>query len=155
MSSENDSHETHKQTDEAAASNADSQSRQGEARPRWRSLTPLVGILVVAGGVGVFLLFTNRSGTETEKAAPTRGLACPYLQQASQAFHGGDTGAFSDAIDRAARVAEDTLRKSNQAFGEPERIALELRLAPDQSAHRVEHLLQLGTQECSNMGSSE
>jgi hypothetical protein len=55
---------------------------------------------------------------------------------------------FDRTIAQAAKVAEDTLQKSGQAFGEPERIALELDLSSNQSSARIERLLELATREC-------
>jgi hypothetical protein len=111
----------------------------------------ITGILVVAGGLGLFLYLTQRSVAKDEQAAPERGLACVHLQEAARAYDSGDRTALDEAIKRAAEVAEDTLQKSGQVFGEPERIALELELAANPDAKHVRRLLDIGLRDCQSL----
>jgi hypothetical protein len=121
-------------------------------RRSWRSIGIAIAVLVIAGGVAAVLFLSPSEEQPKERAAPTRGLACPYLEQASQANDRGDRAAFETAITRAADVAQDTLQTSGQSFGEPERIALELGLAGSAGSNRVERLLGLALTECEDLG---
>jgi hypothetical protein len=112
---------------------------------------PVVGVLAVAGGVGVFLFLTQKSDSKPEHVTPALGLTCPSLQQAADAYGRGDRVAFNQAVDRAAHVAEDTLQKSGEVFGEPERIALELDLGASQDTQR---LLDRAGIACSELSSA-
>lgn len=75
-----------------------------------------------------------------------------YLLDAAHAEEDGDREAFNDAIKRGAEVAKDTLQKSGQVFGEPERIALELGLASNLHDAHVERLLDMGLRSCQDRG---
>jgi hypothetical protein len=97
-------------------------------RTRWRSTITVIAVLALAAVVAGALLFNNRTDQSRDHAAPTQGLACPYLQQAADAYERGDRTAFDSAVAQALKVAQDTLQTSGQAFGKPERIALELGL---------------------------
>jgi hypothetical protein len=108
----------------------------------------VVGVLAVAGGIGAFLFLNQNSGSKPDQVATMRGLACPSLQQASDAYSRGDQVAYNQAISQAAHIAEDTLQTSGQVFGKPERIALELDLESNESSTRVERLLELAAQGC-------
>jgi hypothetical protein len=120
----------------------------------WRSSAGAVAVLAVAGSVAWFSLKTQGSVKEpSERAAPARGLACPYLLQAANAWKRGDHAAYSEEIAKAARIAEDTLQTSGQDFGEPETIALDLDLTRDESPTRVAQQLELALRDCHNMGS--
>ena len=118
-------------------------------RGRWRSITTLVGVLAVAGGIAAFLFLSSEPDLRNEPAAAAKGLACPHLRRAAAAFENGDRDAFDQAIARAAKVAEDTLQISGQIFGEPERIALELQLG---SEEHVPLLLRNVDGACSTVG---
>jgi hypothetical protein len=98
------------------------------------SVTAIAGVLAVAWGVAAFLFFSSRPDTPDEQSSLREGLACPYLRQAAEAYERGDRPAFNRTIARAATIAVDTLQESGQAFGEPERIALELDLGAEQRA---------------------
>lgn len=114
----------------------------------WLPVATIAGVLAVAGGIAAFLFFTSSSDSADDQSSPRQGLACPYLRQAAAAYEEGDSALFDRTIAQAAKVAEGTLQKSGQAFGEPERIALELDLAPDQSSARIERLLRLALRDC-------
>jgi hypothetical protein len=129
----------------------DIDKRSGDRmRARWRpSIVPIVGVLTVAGGVGVFLYVTHGSDSKQEHVTPALGLTCPSLQQAADAYDRGDRAAYNQAIDQAARVAEDTLQKSGEVFGEPERIALELSLQQHRPRRSTLDLLSAAQVACS------
>jgi hypothetical protein len=134
---------------ESPGSHVAKRSRDG-GRVRWRSsIVPIVGVLAVAGGIGVFLFLTQQSEPKPEHVSPALGLTCPSLQQAADAFDRGDRVTYSQAVDQAANVAEDTLQKSGEVFGQPERIALELRLGPQE---RIPELLGQAEKLCSRLG---
>ena len=117
-----------------------------------RSVVAVVAALVIAAGVASFLLLSSGSDSKTGSAAPpARGLACPYLQQAADAYERGDRPAFDQAIDQAAQVAKEALQRSGEAFGDPERIALELRLS---GGHDATRLLEKGHAFCSKLAQS-
>jgi hypothetical protein len=103
----------------------------------WRSIVTVLGVLAIAGSVGLFLFRTQGSSQQKEQPAPTRGGACPLLFQAAAANERGDRVAFSREIEEAAKVAEDTLQTSGEEFGEPERIALELELGQIRNPERL------------------
>jgi hypothetical protein len=115
---------------EATAPDASDAGRQGgNGKRSWSAFALITGILVVATAVGSVLYLTQGTDSETESEPPGRALACPYLQQAADARERRDRLAYTQAVDRAAQVAERALQKSGQVFGVPERIALELALA--------------------------
>jgi hypothetical protein len=103
----------------------------------------------VAGGVGVFLFLTQQSDSKPEHVTPALGLTCPSLEQAAHAFDREDRVTYNQAVDQAANVAEDTLQKSGEVFGKPERIALELRLGRQE---RIPELLDQAEKICSRLG---
>jgi hypothetical protein len=121
-------------------------SRAG--RLRWRSIVTVLGVLAVAGGVGVFLFLNQNSSSKPEQVATVRGLACPYLQRAADAFNRGDRVSYNQAISQAEQIAKGTLQTSGQSFGEPERIALDLALS--QTEH-PERLLTQAQDVCSQL----
>jgi hypothetical protein len=112
----------------------------------WMSVAAVAAALVVAGGVAAFLFFYSGLDQPPEQAAPAQGLACPFLLRAADAYEKGDRVAFNREVARAAEVAEETLQKSGQVFGEPERIALELDLG---SKEDVSILLERMDKACS------
>jgi flagellar basal body-associated protein FliL len=117
---------------------ADSYEPSGNGRRgRWRSITAVVGVLAVAGGVAAFLFLSSDPAPPTDQATPALGLACPDLRAAAKAYEQGDDAAFDRSIAQAAEVAEQTLQTSGQVFGEPERIALELELGDEHSTQRL------------------
>jgi hypothetical protein len=132
---------------ESSGLDADRWSSDG-GRARRRPIAAAVGVLAVAGGISLFLFLTHGSDSKTEQLAPEHGLACPYLEQAADAYPLGDRVAYNQAIDRAAQVAEDTLDKSGQAFGEPERIALELSLQQRRPRSGILNLLTAAQVAC-------
>jgi hypothetical protein len=119
----------------------------------WMSVAAIAGVLAVAWGLAAFLFFSSRPDTfpdtRDEQTSPRQGLACPYLRLAAEAYERGDRPTFDRTIARAATIAEDTLQESGQAFGEPERIALELDLGAEQ---RLPSLLGSVDSACSNVG---
>jgi len=125
----------------------------GEERRRRRrpilAVVVVIAVIGVAGGVGSFLFLTDGSNPTTEKAGPERGLACPSLQQAADAYEQGDLVAYNAAIDEALRVSQETLQISGQAFGEPERIALELGLSQHEDVPRF---LTQASSACTRLG---
>jgi hypothetical protein len=130
MNSEPQFDDRQTQDPEAAAPDASkARSRGGNGKRNWNAIAMITGILVVAAAIGLFLYLMQGSDSETQSASPERALACPYLQQAADAREHQDRLAYSQAVDRAAQVAERVLQKSGQVFGVPERIALELALA--------------------------
>ena len=116
----------------------------GSRKPVVIAVVAVATAAVVAGA----LLFSQQD--EQPKARATspaaRGLACPYLEQAADAYDSGDHAAYEDAVAQAKDAAEGALQTSGQAFGKPERIALELGLAthPD-----VSGLLTKASEVCS------
>jgi|SRR5438093_4686268 len=126
----------------------------GAGRVRWRSIVTILGVLAVAGGIGLFLFLNQNSGSKPDQAAPMRELACPYLQHAADAYNRGDRLAYDQAISQAAHIAKDTLQTSGEAFGEPERVALELDLESNESPTRVERLLELALGDCERRAAS-
>ena len=98
--------------------------------PAWKPIAIIVAAVLIAGAIAGTLLLNQTDEQPKESAnGPARGLACPFLQQASDAYNSGDNAAYEAAIRQAKEVAEGTLQTSGQAFGKPERIALELGLA--------------------------
>jgi hypothetical protein len=136
---------------DSSGGDVDTESGDGR-RARWRSsIVTAVGVLAVVGGVGLFLFLTSGQDSKTEPVAEARGLACPYLQRAADAYDRGDQAAYNQAIGQAAHVAKDTLQTSGEVFGEPERIALELDLGAGQD---VQRLLELARIACSELSSA-
>jgi hypothetical protein len=133
-----------------AIESADPSGKRG--RVRGASVGAALGILAIAGGVAAFLFLSSAPDPATEQASPAQGLACPHLRAAAEAYGQGDSTSFEQSIAQAARVAEATSRTSGQVFGEPERIALELELSPNQRSARVERLLELAVQGCHDLG---
>jgi len=109
------------------------------SRGNARRSVAIAGVLAIAVGVSLFLFLTQRGGGGRQEgvAAPAVGLACPYLKQAAEAYDRGDPAMFDDAIERAAKVAEDTLQTSGQTFGTPERIAIQLRFGENGDVQRL------------------
>jgi hypothetical protein len=108
-----------------------------------------VGVLAIAGGVGLFLFLTHGQNPKTEPAAEARGLACPYLHEATIAYERRNGEAYKQAINQAMQVAEATLQNSGQVFGEPERTALALGLGTQE---RIPELLAQAETVCSRLG---
>jgi hypothetical protein len=139
--------ETSPMQDEGLAAEPHEPSGNG-MQGRWRSITTVVGVLAVAGGIAAFLFLSSEPDPRDGRTVAVKGLACSYLRRAAEAFEKGDRDAFDQAIARAAEVAEDTLQKSGQVFGEPERIALELELGQIDDPER----LLIGAQDiCSEL----
>jgi hypothetical protein len=116
---------------------------------RVRFAATAAGVLAVGAAVGLFLFLTQGSNQQAGQESPSRGVVCPYLQQAAVAYERGDSVAFNKTIERAVKIAEDTLQQSGQTFGEPEHIALELGLGPSK---RAGQLLDLAKTACSQLG---
>jgi hypothetical protein len=150
MSSEPPSETSPMQDEGIAAESADPSGNR--SRGRWTSVAAALGVLAVAGGVAAFLFLSSDSDRPTDQASPAQGLACPHLRAAAEAYEQGDSASFDRSIAQAAEVAEATSQKSGQVFGEPERIALELELSPNQSSARIERLLELALQGCHDLG---
>jgi hypothetical protein len=142
--------ETSPTQDEGIAAVSADPSRN-QRRARWTSVAAALGVLAIAGGVAAFLFLSSDPDAPIEQAAPALGLACPGLQAAAEAYEQGDSASFEQSIAQAAKVAEETLQKSGQAFGEPERIALELELSPNQSPAHIERLLELAIRDCQDL----
>jgi hypothetical protein len=137
---------------EAPVPDSDATLRTRDGKQGWRSMAIVMGIVVVVAAFGWALYVTAGSDSKSEELAPERGVACVHLLDAAHAYDDGDQAAFDDAIKRGARVAEDTLQRSGQLFGEPERIALELDLASNKDAAHVERLLELALRDCQGLG---
>jgi len=105
-------------------------------------------VFVIAATVALSLLHSRGASSPTVSVAPVQGLACPNLLQASSAYARGDRVTFTEQIARAATIAEQMLQTSGQEFGRPERIALELHLAPDQPPSEIERMLQQAVEDC-------
>jgi hypothetical protein len=134
---------------ESSRSDVDRPSSDG-GRARWKApIATAVAVLAIAGGVGVFLFVNHGSDSKPEHVTPAFGLTCPTLKQAADAYDREDRAAYNQAIDQAAHVAEDTLQKSGEVFGEPERIALELNLGAHE---RIPELLRQAEKVCSRLG---
>jgi hypothetical protein len=114
-----------------------------------RFITSAAAVLAVGAAAGLFLFLTQDSGQHAAQPSPEQGLACPYLQQASDAYERGDTVAFNKTTERAVKVAESTLQESGRTFGEAERIALELGLGNPKGA---QELLRKAETVCSRLG---
>lgn len=128
--------------------------RTGEmpTRVSWKSVATSVVALAIAGSVASALFFDpdDQSQQRTNQpAAPEQGLACPSLEQAARSYDSGDRAGFKSAIARAANIAEGALQTSGQSFGEPERLALELRQA---AGSRIAGLLVQAENACSSSG---
>jgi hypothetical protein len=136
---------------ESSGNNADNPSGDG-GRATWKSsILTLVGVLAVAGGIGMFLFLTHGSNSKPEQVTPARGLACPYLQQASDAYDRGDRVTYNRAVKQAAKVAEETLQKSGEVFGTPERLALDIELG---RVDDPQHLLSRALAVCAQSNNS-
>ncbi len=97
----------------------------------WESIVVAVVAVLIAGGVAAALLLRpddKQPGERAASASPVSGLACPLLQQASDAYNSGDHAGYEAAIQEAEHIAKETLQRSGEDFGRPERIALELGL---------------------------
>jgi hypothetical protein len=116
---------------------------------RLRFVATAAGVLAVGAAVGLFLFLTQGSNQQAGQESPSQGVVCPYLQQAAVAYERGDSVAFNKTIERAVKIAEDTLQQSGETFGEPERIALELGLGPQEAAGK---LLDKAESTCSQLG---
>ena len=119
-----------------------------ERQPRWKSIATVAVVLLIAGSIGWFLFQTQDSDRQPKGAPPARGVACPHLLAAADAYERGDRAAFRDEATRAAEAAQGSLQRSDQAFGPPERIALELGLGSGMSRTSVERLLGLMAHVC-------
>jgi hypothetical protein len=121
-----------------------------DTRPfRLRFITTAAGVLAVGVAVGLFLFLTQGSNPQAVQESPSQGGVCPYLQQAAVAYERGDSVVFNKTIERAVKIAEDTLQRSGETFGGPERIALELGLGPREAAGK---LLDKAERTCSQLG---
>lgn len=110
--------------------------RLGSAGRGGLSTTAKVGMfvgLVLVAAVAVFLVAgqdpdpaATSIPTEPASPSPSSRLACPLLQEAEVALDTGDEQAFRAAVEEAGRIARRTLQTSGEAFGVPERIAIEL-----------------------------
>ena len=116
---------------------------------RLRFVATAAGALAVGAAVGLFLFLTEGSNRQARQESPSRGVVCPYLQQAAAAYERGDSVAFNKTIERAVKIAENTLQRSGETFGEPERIALELGLGPQEASRK---LLDKAESTCSQLG---
>lgn len=118
-------------------------------RPRWTPIVVSIAVLALAAGVAGALFLSQTSKPPRKRAAPAQGLACPFLHQAADAYDSGDLAAFQHAASQAAEVAQGTLQTSGQAFGAPERVALELSSG---STGRAPQLLSRAVDVCSQLG---
>jgi hypothetical protein len=121
-------------------------------RTGWRTIGMAVAFIAIAGVVAVSIFHTGGTGRNEKRSAPARGLACPHLLLASDAYKRGDSDVFSLQITQAAELAQDTLQTSGEVFGEPERIALELHLNPKETSVGIERMLRLAVQDCQDVG---
>jgi hypothetical protein len=119
---------------------------------RWVPIVAAVAVLAIAVGAGLYLFRTQTSGQASEPLPPARGLACPHLLQAADAYERGDLDSYHREIELAANAAEDALQTSGQIFGEPERIALELNLQQSMPESRVLALLGTARDRCGEGG---
>jgi hypothetical protein len=95
--------------------------------PKARSIA-LIGAIVGALVIGVILTASEDVGSPASPEPESeRGVACPFLRFALEAFDAGDDTGFANSVRVAARQAELTLERSGQVFGRPEEIALQLR----------------------------
>ena len=124
-----------------------------KAGPRsWRAIVIAVVAVVAAAAVAGALLLNQTDEPPKEHATgPAHGLACPYLQQAADAHDSGDHAAYEAAIGQAEDVAEGALQTSGEAFGKPERIALELGLSSNKDPGHLTRMLELALQECGDV----
>jgi uncharacterized protein HemX len=120
-----------------------------ERHTRLGSIVLAVVALTLATGAGLYLFFFSQGSSQTqENSAPTRGLACPHLVVAADAYARGDFTDYREEIGLAEKAAEDALQTSGQVFGEPEHIALELGLTVDENPTQIKRLLELGVHKC-------
>ena len=121
-------------------------------RARWVIVGLLVALVVVAAFVGQLL---NR-GPGERTVALVRGVACSYLSAAFEARRSGDDQAFRDSVKAAARVAEESLDRSGQLFGTPEKLAIELGFALSRAQARggryIDGHLDRAAEACSQLG---
>jgi hypothetical protein len=109
-----------------------------QSRGRQRTVAAIVAALVVAVGVSAFLFVSDpETPAQQQPTKPAKGLACPDLLRALEAFEQGDQAEYEREIDRAAKAAENTLQNSGQVFGKPEEIALELDLGREKDVDRL------------------
>jgi hypothetical protein len=112
-----------------------------------------VGLVIVVG-IAVVLLAGGGDPDQPSRGEASdlvRGVSCPALTRAAEFLETGDEEAFHQEVGEAARVAFEALGVSGVAFGAPERAALELEAALEQtgpSSRRVELWLGTGKAAC-------
>lgn len=123
-------------------------------RPRRLAL----GVGLLAGGVVAAALLLRPDGTGTSPATEPaeRGVACPYLWDASEQLVAGNETAFVEAVKVAARKAELALGRSGERFGHPEKLALELAFTinarPPGTSSRAAKLMADIKEACADLG---
>jgi hypothetical protein len=95
------------------------------SRPSTRGYLIVVGAGLLAVG---YVVFAQLTGPEVPPPPPPpqQGLACPYIEAATEVLSNGDELLFHQDVDQAAAVANETLNRSGEIFGEPEGLAIEL-----------------------------
>lgn len=126
---------------------------QAPSAPRLRRFA-LVGGLVIGAVVAATLLMSAEDPEPSPPAEPPeRGVVCPYLRDASEQLEAGSATGFAESVRIAAREAELTLERSGQLFGQPEEIALRLRVAvaePDEVSAGA--LIDEAQRACASLG---
>jgi hypothetical protein len=109
---------------------------------------------MLAVGYVVFAQLTG-PGAPPPPPPPQRGLACPDIAAATNALSNGDDLVFQQDVDRAAAVANETLNRPGEIFGEPENLAIELQYVVKTqgiSSPKVAELLVRMRSACTQLG---
>jgi hypothetical protein len=126
------------------------------SRPSTRGYLIVVGAGMLAVG---YVVFAQLSGppAPSPPPPPQRGLACPYIEAATKALANGDELVFHQDVDQGAAVANETLNRSGEIFGEPEDLAIELQYVVKTqgiSSPKVGELLDKARSACAQLGKS-
>lgn len=133
-------------------------STQSSRRASILANIAVAGGLATAGIVATYLWSEPEpEGRRLERAplATERGTACSSLEDAFLAYRKDDQTVLERTVRLAARQAEETLGKSGQTFGKPERIALEIESlvgSSDPKTARLDSLFASAAEACRRLG---
>jgi hypothetical protein len=124
--------------------------------PQFRSMVELLAVLLVAAAVALYLWTSGGGSDRPATAAPETGVACQALQEAFEQDQAGNEVAARQSVDAAARAGEHALDRSGQVFGQPEKIAIELRYLlateSDRGRSQAARYLARARQACERLG---
>jgi uncharacterized membrane protein YccC len=124
--------------------------------PQYRSMIEVLAVLLVAAALAVYLWTSGGGPDRPATAAPATGVACQALREAFEQNRAGNKVAARQSVDVAARAGEQALDQSGQVFGQPEKIAIELRYLlateSDRGRSQAARYLAQARQACERLG---